>query len=99
MNNMKSNVCKKANAFIAQGHTRSAAFVKAWALVKADAITEKMDWIEGADRMSSVQLNQYRELGAKRTALWNKADSIKTAAEIEAHEQEQAAAAARWQEE
>lgn len=48
MKTMRSEVCKKANALIKNGYTRSAAFVKAWAEVKKAANSIKTaDLVDG----------------------------------------------------
>jgi hypothetical protein len=79
--NTKSIVCTKANQLMKEGNTRSAAFVKAWALVKTEQINNRLFDLNMIDRQSREQKEEVRKLQNERRELQSKAgkghDSIK----------------------
>jgi len=53
--NQKSKVCIIANRLIKQGYTRSSAFCKAWAIVKAETINTKVSGVTFAKRQTALE--------------------------------------------
>ena len=85
--NMKSKVCTLANSFIRKGYTKSAAFTKAWALVKAEAISDRMHTLSlSTDRYNAAQREESNRLSSEYAILMNRANSIQTAEEAAAIE-------------
>ena len=82
---MKSKVCTKANEFMKKGYTKSEAFTKAWALCKAEAISEKLHVLSlSTDRYSNTQNVKVRDMNMQHANLMNRANSIQSAEEIAA---------------
>lgn len=81
----KSKVCTMANALVSKGYTKSEAFTKAWAIVKAEAISDKLHVLSlSTDRYNTTERTTVADLNREHTLLMNKANSIQTAAEAAA---------------
>ena len=84
---MKSKVCTMANELTKKGYTKSEAFTKAWALCKAEAISEKLHALSlSTDRYSAAQNVKVRDMSMEHANLMNRANSIQSAEEITAAE-------------
>lgn len=84
MKSIKSLVCSKANQIIKNGYSKSEAFTKAWVLVKAEAVQDKMHVLKlSSDCFSSSERAAYNKLSSEYGILMNRASSIKIADEID----------------
>jgi len=82
---MKATVCRMANEFTAKGYTKSQAFTKAWAIVKAEDISRRQhDLSISTDRYSAAERTKAEALSREYVNLVSRANSIKNAAEIKA---------------
>lgn len=80
---MKSKVCTMTNALVKKGYTKSAAFTKAWALVKAEAVNERMHRLSlSSDRYNRQDRELASRLSVEYGCLMSKANSIHNGPEI-----------------
>lgn len=77
MANMKSIVCTKANQLVKEGYTKSAAFVRAWALAKAEVISDQLFYMNMKDRYNAADREYVAKLQIERSSLYTRANTCK----------------------
>lgn len=75
--NTKSEICTAANQLMKQGYTKSEAFIRAWALAKAEVIENELFVLNLADRYTYSENKRAGELHAELCRLYARANSHK----------------------